>query len=243
MRKTRKAKAKSTVNSPTIDTVNVINLDDDIKRWDSLYPSLKKIKPTPVRWSATHGKDLLRTEMHKLGIGFAMVHSGKGPYEKQHKDLRNLGTVGCFLSHKSLLTSLSNMNLPDTAGHLILEDDIEVPRKFLRQGDVWSKVKSQIPQDWDIVYLGIHAPVGEQISPNILKLKHALNDEGNWGTHGYLVRHGALKTKVLPWFNYMIDSIDLQLNIKFDTWNVYSIQPDIIKLNKKQASKSTIQTM
>ena len=107
MRKTRKAKAKSTVNSPTIDTVNVINLDDDIKRWDSLYPSLKKIKPTPVRWSATHGKDLLRTEMHKLGIGFAMVHSGKGPYEKQHKDLRNLGTVGCFLSHKSLLTSLS----------------------------------------------------------------------------------------------------------------------------------------
>ena len=93
------------------------------------------------------------------------------------------------------------------------------------------------------MYLGIHAPVGEQISPNILKLKHALNDEGNWGTHGYLVRHGALKTKVLPWFNYMIDSIDLQLNIKFDTWNVYSIQPDIIKLNKKQASKSTIQTM
>ena len=126
---------------------------------------------------------------------------------------------------------------------LILEDDIEVPKNFLKANDRWWKIKADIPADWDIIYLGIHNPIGKLVKPNILKLEHATQDEGNWGTHAYIFRHGALKDKVLPWLNYMIDALDLQLNIKFDDWNVYSIQPDIIKLNKKLAKKSTIQTM
>ena len=236
----KKTKEKS---GPKIETVHVVNLDRDIKRWTALEPKLKNISPLPQRWTAVYGKDLVRTDMHKLGVGFVMVHSGKGTYAQQHKDLRNLGTVGCFLSHKALLSSLSNINLPDDAAHLVLEDDIEVPKNFLKANDRWSKLNAQIPQDWDIVYLGIHNPIGKLVKPNILKLTHATQDQGNWGTHAYIIRHGALKDKVLPWLTYMIDAIDLQLNIKFDEWNVYSIQPDIIKLNKKQAQKSTIQTM
>ena len=239
---TRKIK-KLTAKGPTIDTINIINLDKDSDRWLALESKIKNLHPVPQRWSAFYGHDLVRTDMHKLGVGFAMVHSGKGAYSKQHKDLRNLGTVGCFLSHKALLSSLSNMNLPDEAGHLILEDDIEVPKNFLKANDRWWKIKADIPADWDIIYLGIHNPIGKLVKPNILKLEHATQDEGNWGTHAYIFRHGALKDKVLPWLNYMIDALDLQLNIKFDDWNVYSIQPDIIKLNKKLAKKSTIQTM
>jgi len=240
MTRTRK---NTKTKQPIIETIHVINLDKDIKRWDALEPKLKNLEPEPQRWTAVYGKDLVRTDMHKYGVGFAMVHSGEGSYEKQHRDLRNLGTVGCFLSHKALLSSLSNMNLPEDAAHLVLEDDIEIPKNFLKSNDRWSNLKAQIPQDWDIVYLGIHTPIGKLVRPNILKLEHALQDQGNWGTHAYLIRHGALKEKVLPWLTYMIDAIDLQLNIKFDEWNVYSIQPDIIKLNKKQAKKSTIQTM
>lgn len=243
-RKTRrKSKSPVLTNGPTIDTINVINLERDKNRWAALEHKIKNLKPKPQRWQAVYGKDLDRRDMHDLGVGFAMVHGGKGNYDDQHKDLRNLGTVGCFLSHKGLLSSLSHMNLPDSAGHLILEDDIEVPKQFLKANDKWTQIKHSVPKDWDIIYLGIHNPIGKLVLPNIWKLEHATKDEGNWGTHAYIVRHGSLKDKILPWLSYMIDALDLQLNIKFNEWNVYSIQPNIISMNKKQASKSTIQTM
>jgi len=224
-----------------INTISVINLEKDKHRWRSIKRKLNYLKdPAPQQWKGVYGKDLKRTEMHDLGIGFAMVHSGKGSYGQQHKDLRNLGTVGCFLSHRSLLTSLAQINLPDDAAHLILEDDIEPPKSLLTKAE---KMVKTVPQDWDMIYLGIHKPIGKPISPCVWKLTHATKDEGNWGTHAYLVKHKSLKEKILPWLKYMIDALDLQYNIKFDEWNVYSIQPDIIKLNKTQSAKSTIQTM
>jgi len=228
---------------PNIQTIHIVNLDRDQHRWDNIQPVLKDIQPRPVRWRGIYGKELIRRDMHKLGVGFNMVHSGKGSYSKQHKDMRNLGAVGCFLSHRDLLSHLSFMNVPDWYGHLILEDDIKIPNKFLKKSDTWWKLREDVPADWDILYLGIHEPVGNLVNANVRKLNHATQDEGNWGTHAYLVRHGALKTKILPWLAWMIDSIDLQLNIKFGEWNVYCFREQLLELDKKIAAVSTIQTM
>ena len=244
LRKTRKiGKIQQTTNNLKIETIHIINLEKDKDRWNSISRKLQHMKPTPQRWEAVYGKDLKRIDLHNLGVGFAMVHSGKGTYSEQHKDMRNLGTVGCFLSHKALLSSLSHMNLSDEAAHLILEDDIEPPKSLFSNKGRLHKAMKLMPQDWDIIYLGISNPIGKPISSTLWKLEHATKDEGNWGTHAYLVKHKSLKEKVLPWLSYMIDALDLHLNIKFNEWNVYAIQPDIIKLNKKQAAKSTIQTM
>jgi hypothetical protein len=66
---------------------------------------------------------------------------------------------------------------------------------------------------------------------------------GNWGLHAYIVRHGALRDKILPDIAWMRDSIDTMLSQFYDKWNVYAIQPDLLKLNKEESQKSTIQTM
>jgi GR25 family glycosyltransferase involved in LPS biosynthesis len=180
--------------------------------------------------------------MHKLGIGWAMIHSGKGAYRDQDKDLRNVGTIGCFLSHRNLLSKLSKMDVSDDYGHLILEDDIELPKQFLMPGDRWHSVKKEIPDDWDMVFLGIKTPVGDRISKNVLKLKNQIVNSGNWGTHAYIVRHKSVN-KVLGWLKYMIDSVDCQFNMMFDIWNVYCTSPFIILLNDEMAKDSSIVKM
>jgi len=246
-RKTQKYKYKSTNlnkedRTPNIVSIHIVNLDKDADRWRIMKKKINKIEPLPVRWPAIYGKNLVRTDMHKLGVGFAMIHSGKGSYDRQHKDLRNLGTVGCFLSHRNLLNHLSFTSVPDSAGHLILEDDVNIPQNFLKSGCEWFQKRKEIPDDWDIIYLGINTPIGINISPSVKKLTHAIQDQGNWGTHAYIVKHSSLKSKILPWLEYMIDAIDLQLNIKYDDWNVYAFDPAILKLGLA-AKKSTIQTM
>jgi GR25 family glycosyltransferase involved in LPS biosynthesis len=238
---TRRVKARSS-EVPNVASIHVVNLDKDADRWRSIERKCKVLSPQPVRWAAVYGKDLVRTDMHKLGVGFAMIHSGRGSYDKQHKDLRNLGTVGCFLSHKNLLHHLSFMNVGGDAAHLILEDDADIPDNLLNGSGPLGEVYHQVPDDWDILYLGINTPIGENVRPNVKKLTHAVKDQGNWGTHAYMVRHRALKTKILPWLAWMVDALDLQLNIKFDEWNVYALDPSIVRLGLA-AKKSTIQTM
>jgi len=195
-----------------------------------------------TRWSATYGKDLTQTEMAQQGVGYAMTRSGKGSYDEQNKDLRNQGVVGCYLSHRNLLTHLSTLDVPEYYGHLVLEDDVNIPANFLHTDDEWHKVYKTVPLDWDLVYMDITKPVGNLVAPNIMKLKYKISgDSGNWGTHAYLVRHGSIKTKILPWLTYMIDSYDEQLKMKFNEWNCYAVVPGIIPLNQEHSKHSSIQ--
>jgi len=224
-----------------INSAHVINLDKDVKRWKSIISKVDTSIQIQ-RFTAVNGKDVPLSDMHKLGIGWAMIHSGKGPYKDQEKDLRNVGTIGCFLSHRYLLFKLSQMNVSDDYGHLILEDDVELPKRFLMPGDRWHSVKHEIPDDWDMVFLGMTTPRGDRISKNVLKLKNQIVNSGNWGTHAYIVRHKSLN-KILSWLKYMIDSIDCQFNMMFNVWNVYCVSPFIILLNDKMARDSSITNM
>jgi len=227
---------------PHVKTIHVINLDKDKGRWEHIKESTKAVQLPVERWSATYGKELTQEELANQGIGFAMTRSGKGTYEEQGKDLRNQGVVGCYLSHRNLMKHLSTLDVPDYYGHLILEDDVQVPANFLKPEDEWHKVYQSVPMDWDIVYMDITKPVGKYVGPRVMKLKFKVGEEGgNWGSHAYIVRHGAIKTKILPWLEYMIDAIDEQIKMKFNDWRCYAVIPGIIKLNPEQSANSSIQ--
>jgi GR25 family glycosyltransferase involved in LPS biosynthesis len=217
---------------PNIHTIHVINLDSDSERWNNIKKLTTHTVPPVERWTAVNGKELTQNDMAIRGVGYAMTRSGKGPYSEQGNDLRNQGVVGCFLSHKTLLERLSMLDVPDYYGHLILEDDVIIPDDFLKEDDAWSSTYTKIPFDWDIVYLDMVNPVGESIGNNIMRLKYKAGPGGgNWGTHAYIVRHGAIKDKILPWLEYMVDTIDEQYKRKFNSWKVYAVVPGIIKLD------------
>lgn len=216
----------------------VINLDKDTHRWKSIQDDTQKLAGMVHRWPAVNGKALTQQEMVNQGVGFAMTRLGS-----DYKDagLRNVGTVGCWLSHKQLLTHLANLNVSEHAGHLILEDDVAVPADFLDLTDTWHTVYHRIPTDWDMVYLGITNPHGTLIAPGIRKLETKQGGGANWGTHAYLVRNGSIRTKILPWLTHMVDAIDEQYNLKFSEWNVYAVEPSIIPLKPELSQVSSLQ--
>jgi GR25 family glycosyltransferase involved in LPS biosynthesis len=225
---------------PFVATAHVINLDRDAKKLESFRKQpLSSLLPVPVeRWTATYGKDLNPLTLPAQGIGNLTVCAGKGTYKEQWKELRNQGAIGCFLSHRSLLQHCATLQVPDTAGHLILEDDALFADDFRAK---WEAVRHHIPIDWDIVYLGVNTPKGHSIGKGVSKLYAVRDSTGNWGTHGYMVRHGALRTKILPQLRFMFEAVDGQFNAFFDEWNCYAITPQLITVDKSLGS--TIQKM
>jgi hypothetical protein len=122
-----------------------------------------------------------------------------------------------------------------------LEDDVDIPVDFLKPSDEWHQVYKRVPTDWDMVYFGLTQPIGEAIGDRLYKARSANPaEEGNWGTQAYLVRHGCLKTKILPWLAHMTDAIDEQYNRKFDEWSVYVVEPAIIKLDEALSQNSSL---
>ena len=86
--------------------------------------------------------------------------------------------------------------------------------------------------------------MGDKINTRVLQPKMTKGyNTGNWGLHAYIVRHGALLSKILPELETMKDTIDLMFAQNYEKWNIYAVQPDIIKLNREESGKSTIQNM
>lgn len=218
-----------------IDDIWVINLDRDAERWKHMRESTTRLGHMIHRFSAMDGKTITEREsIHNEGVGyyFTMVQTSRD-------DIVNKGVVGCWLSHKRLLTHLSTMDRQNDYGHLILEDDVVLPDDFLSGTDAWSNIAKNIPGDWDIVYLGMgENAVGSPIADNIVKL--TTSGTGKSGTYAYLMKHGSIKTKILPKLRFMTDAIDEQYNTLFDDINAYCIRPSIIHCHETLGAKSSI---
>jgi len=228
---------------PHVTSIHVINLDKDVKRWTALDAIGKGLPIVPVRWPAFYGKDHAEEDLKRRGIGYVITRAGTGSYSAQfNKNVRNLGAVGCYLSHKYLLEHLATLSVPGTHGHLILEDDVAIPRNFLHPSDEWHKHCKNVPTDWDIVFFDITSPRGTYVHENIMKLAYVEDkgNDGNWGTHAYLVKHSSIRDKLLPWLEHMVDAIDEQYKMKFNEWNVYCILPGILPLNSELSKVSSI---
>lgn len=232
----------TTSTSPTIQDIWVINLDKDAERWQNIQAKTQHLQTKVHRWAATQGKDLTRDQAQTYGVGYVVTMSRD--FEKDKKTDRitsaNTGAAGCWISHKRLLAYLAEQPNHENAGHLICEDDAEFPVDFLTGNDTWSQVSKYIPADWDMVFLGIKKPIiGTDVAPGLKKMKTTYN-KGNWGAHAYLVRHGALKTKILPSIKYMTNEIDVHYDMMADHWNIYICDPPTIRYNDELAAKSNI---
>jgi len=233
-------------NAPRIHDIWVINLDKDAERWQNIQSKTSHLQTMVHRWSATYGKDLTKDQAQTYGAGYVITMSRDFDKDAATDKITsaNAGAVGCWISHKRLLTYLAEQPNHDSAGHLICEDDIDFPNDFLtgNENDAWSKISKNIPSDWDMICVGIKKPIiGTDVAPGIKKRTTTYN-KGNWGTHAYIVRHGALKTKILPSINRMTNEIDVHYDMMADHWNIYMCDPPIIRYNNDLAIKSSINT-
>jgi len=228
---------------PKIYDIWVINLEKEKMRWQNIQTkSNSTVKSKLNRWPATYGKDLTRDQAQQQGAGYVITM--KRDFDTDAKTDKitsaNAGAVGCWISHKKLLTYLSEQPLADHVGHLICEDDVEFPQDFLTGSSDWEAVMQHIPADWDMVFLGIKKPIiGTDVAAGVKKMRTTYN-KGNWGAHAYMVRHGALKTTILPSIESMTNEIDVHYDMMADKWNIYICDPPVLRYNGELAAKSSI---
>jgi GR25 family glycosyltransferase involved in LPS biosynthesis len=218
-----------------IDDIWIINLDRATDRWENMRKQTARLGDMVHRYSAMDGKTITeRDSLIKEGVGKIVTVDGT-KWDK----IINKGAVGCWLSHKRLLQQLADQDRQNDYGHLILEDDVQIPEDFLSGHDTWAKLSKNIPADWDMVYLGLYPEAtGTPIADNIVKLQPL--GYAQWGTHAYLVKHGSIKTKILPALRFMTAAIDDQYSSLFGDLNAYCIRPSILPLNEEMSTKSTI---
>jgi len=224
-----------------VDDVWVINLDRSPERWAHMKKATAKFGDKVQRFPATDGKLITDPRgIHKEGVGYYFTRVAG----KKDGELVNKGVVGCWLSHKRLLVHLAKQNRPYNYGHLILEDDVDIPDDFLSGSgsDAWSTMSKKIPGDWDMVYLGMGGKE-KDIPNNNTVVKLNSNGMHQYGTHAYLVKHGSIKTKLLPLLRFMTDAIDEQYNTMFDDINAYRMYPSILYPKEEISSNSSILSM
>lgn len=214
--------------------ISYINLEKDEGRRAMQETQLARIGVPYRRWAGTLGSTLKSTDLFKERVGASNFAQRSAAADKR---FRNMGVIGCWLSHVKLLRHLATVPARDYDGHVILEDDVHVPSDLFAH-PAWR----ELPSDWDVLFLGITKPVvGAQVSPHLVRLRSESPDaRGNWGTYAYVVRHGSLDSKILPFFKYYLNPFDVQISQAFDDWNVYAVQPVIVKAESEFQDASSI---
>ena len=210
---------------PQINDIWVINLDKDTKRLEHYMKQVKAI-PAPVhRWAATHGRQVERDDARAEGVCSSLTRSADPEENKKTtKIIHKPGVVGCWLSHKRLLTHLSTLPVSSNTGHLITEDDVDIPADFSAK---WDAVRTTIPRDWDIVYFGVGRLYGDRLTDTLVRWKPN-KIAGNTGTYAYMVRHGALP-HMLEKLEFMNSPIDVQYSRMLGALHIYIVDPSLIR--------------
>lgn len=137
-----------------------------------------------------------------------------------HHDLTP-GAVGCFLSHVALLRRL--VADPDHDAYLVLEDDVRLPDGL---GARLRHVVRAAPQGWDLLLLGVHWGVFEEVEHAEFKRVKRF-----WGTFAMLVsKEGA--AKILR--EYERVGIDMQVDSMMSLMamrgalNVFATRDDLV---------------
>lgn len=225
--------------TPSIDNIWVINLDKDSERLEHVKKQ-ENLLPKPIkRWKAAYGKEEDRVEITKEGVSTMLSKSCIfAENEKSSKVLNSPGEIGCWLSHKRLLTYLAKMNYPENTGHLICEDDIIVDTDFKNK---WATISKNIPSDWEFVYFGIRKMHAVYVNPYVYKWKYTDdNVKRNVGTHAYLIKQSAIP-KLLERLRLMTGQIDTQLYDTLSGMNVYITNPLLIDSSETLESSIEIQ--
>jgi len=214
---------KKLADIPVIKDVWIINLDKSKERWNTMVDEAKVLDPLPVnRWAAIDGRAMKEQDFidEKIPI---IIRPESALASKQE---RRKGEIGCYLSHKKLMEFLGKQKVDDDAGHLILEDDVEIDKATL---DKWISVADKLNKDWDIFFFGIHDPVLGEVKDGIAKVTSIQS------MHAYMVRQKSIP-KILDAIKIMYDPIDEIIRWNSNVLNLYALQPFTIAQKKNYMS-------
>ena len=204
-----------------IQGIYAINLDKSPQRWTELQTRAREQGIPIQRFPAVDGRELSKQEIRELGGAFWGI---------QDLTPKRKGEIGCFLSHRKLLYSLSQLPYDDTTAYLILEDDIFFAPNFLKQ---LQDACLNAPEDWDMLFFG-HGrfeTIGHTPNPLYQKLYYTS------GAFGYCVRARFIPT-ILPYLTVFGEPIDVIYYRMMKVYNMYSLKRNIIRHDND--GKSTI---
>jgi GR25 family glycosyltransferase involved in LPS biosynthesis len=218
-------------SSPLFTDAYVITMDKYPERFPRIRGNAEAAGIELKKWPGVEVKEDEVLSLPAKGVG-TLIYTARAGGQK-----RNLGAIGCFLAHRGLLEHISAN--PVGLGTLICEDDVLFPPDFYAK---LAAVASEIPEDWDYIFMNKFKIDGKPISKNIMKLEQDLSSSKNMGTWAFIVKNASIQSKILPILSNMTDEIDLQLSRNADVLNTYLITPPIIYLHET-ADKSIISKM
>ena len=196
---------------------HVINMESSRERYAEFQTYARNAGIHVTRWPAVDGQSIQSSDLKRLKLSRTAY--------KYSKHMKQPGILGCYLSHRTLLTHLATTHAGPNDIHFIFEDDAHIPTDFTAQ---WNITAKDLPHDWDFVYLGI-------TFPNIKSYKGRLHTpmaqhEGNQGMFAYAVKHSSLH-KINKLLEYMSDPADNMIANKHGAWNVFVIYPELCPHN------------
>lgn len=205
--------------SPLFTDAYTITLDKYPERYTRIKANAEEAGIVLKRWK---GVVITKDDVKSLpgkGVGTVLYTDRTGKYY-------NFGVIGCFLAHRGLLEHISQN--PTGLGTLIFEDDVIIPADFYAK---LAAVASEIPDDWDYIFMRKFVVKSKKITTRIQKLEKDVTSSTNMGLWGFIVKNSSIKTKILPVLEQMTDAVDFQLGRNADTINMYLIDPPIINFD------------
>jgi hypothetical protein len=190
----------------------VINLDKSTDRWQSMRNMAERAAIQLKRFPAVLGNQISKTDWVK-------EHGATPQFVKD----KTLGELGCFLSHRRLLEHLAKADAGQDRVYVILEDDVEIQPDFWKQ---WQHYSIQIPQDWQLVFLGGTQLWGRRVTQNIVQPGAGLA-LGNLGAFAYMVR-GSHLNAMLKELATIDCGVDNKWQHRIGTWNIYYTYPFLV---------------
>jgi len=185
--------------------VYVLNLPQDIKRWETISARLEVLNVRATR--------VLGVDMRVPGSLWTAKHAGWVPrafrFERAQEAANEprqgmgtiLGTLGCASAHFKVQTRAIIDGSPLA---VVLEDDSWLEDDFVPR--LWSLVTTELPCDWEVTALMSRCPYGACVSPHLVRVQPDGNEPAwrcrqgvNWGMHGMLYRVGALPAVQEKW--------------------------------------------
>lgn len=195
-----------------------INLEHRIDRLENVLKQISKINKNnnAIKINAIDGKTLNINNMSQSlvtqnGINDAINNnlSVGIPLTK--------GAIGCALSHREAYIKIINNNINAA---LIVEDDITIDEGIYKK--LIDEIYNDIPNDYDIIYLGYHNATIKYIYEKINNVFFRANIV--YGLFGYIVTNNGAK-KLLDIFP-ISKQIDTEISLHFDTIKGYIVSPE-----------------
>jgi glycosyl transferase family 25 len=195
-----------------IDKYYVINLKTSTDRLNIIMAQAKTAGIELTRYDAINGKQINLFDKSNKYLNRLPINLIKQP-----------GSIGCAMSHIYLWENIATGSDENV---VILEDDVIISSNFK---EMLNNCLAQLPNNWDICFLGNINTYGIQLSDNVIKMIGG--DKQNLGTQGYIINKRGIN-KLLNCMTPVKYTIDTQLTTYcIDNFNSYTIYPHIISHN------------